>query len=141
MKKLTIIFVLIIIGGLAIYAYLEYNRKPANLINKKANLFIAANNLLQDFSVDENAANKKYLGKIIDVSGVVSASNQANDSTFNIILGNNADGNNVSCLMNIENIMEAKKQQIGDSIVVRGNCTGYLMDVELNQCVIIYGKK
>jgi hypothetical protein len=141
MKNKIIAAVIIIIAGVAFYGYKEYNRKPANLLNQKPVLLVNANTILQDFSTNETEANKKYLGKIIDVSGIVNSFNNANDSTFNLVLGNNVDGNNVSCLMGIDNINEAKKQQIGDSIVVRGNCTGYLMDVELNRCVIVYGKK
>ncbi len=56
---------------LGIYAYKEYNIKSADLANKNAVEHATSSFLIDAYSTQENAANKKYLGKGIQVKGTV----------------------------------------------------------------------
>ncbi len=129
--------VLLVILGVAAYAYREYTRKPADLADVQPQATVAADVLVKAYESDEQKANSLYLGKAIDVSGIVSEINSQSDTSINILLGKKDDMHRVSCLMNPNQTVNTKKVKAGDPISLRGICTGYLLDVELNRCVII----
>lgn len=133
MKARTLILGMVIIAMLlaGAYAYNEYNRKAANLSKVEPTLIVAAKTLVSDYLTDEGVANKKYLGKIIEVKGVVISRDEQN-----IVLGDGAATNNVSCTLDDKG-QKSILPNPGTALIVRGVCTGFLIDVELNRCVII----
>lgn len=134
-KKLgwSLLFAAIIIASL--YFYWEYNRKSADLVNTKPAFIVTASNLVSDFETDEAAANKKFLGKVIQVNGVLASADYSQDTLINITLG---DGlHRVGCQFDKRHSAGIEKLQEMHTISVKGICTGYLMDVELNRCVIV----
>ncbi|MBE7172147.1 MAG: hypothetical protein INR73_16285 [Williamsia sp.] len=128
---------LLVIIGIFAYAYREYNRKPADLNDVQAEASVQASALVALYEKDEEKANKLYLGKAIDVSGTIAEINNQKDTSVNVLLGGKDDMHRVSCLLNPNQLDEIKKVKAGDPISLRGICTGYLMDVELNRCVIV----
>lgn len=135
-KKYRWLILLAMLGVFA-YAYREYTRKPADLNSVRSEANVEATALVQIYERDEQQANKLYLGKAIDVTGVVSELNNQKDTSVNVMLGGKDDMHRVSCLLNINQVERSKHVKTGDKISVRGICTGYLLDVELNRCVII----
>jgi hypothetical protein len=135
-KKLILTGFLLTVLGIAIYAYIEYNRKPANLNTLKADVQISAEKLVTDFVNDEATANLKYLGKVISVKGAITDIENQNDTLITIFLGDTLLTNKVSCLLDMQNVGIVKNKKIGEFINIKGVCTGFLMDVELNRCVI-----
>src|SRR3990170_9053486 len=133
-KKLLGILVLICILLVFFYAYNEYHRKPADLSAVKAVAVTDATSLVASYENDEQKANSMYLGKVIDITGVISEITNQQDTLINIMLGKNDNMHRVSCLLNGKYMSKVKKLKPGDSITIRGLCTGYLMDVELNRC-------
>ena len=134
-KKLiwSFLFAAIIIASL--YLYREYNRKPANLVNTKPAFIVTASNLVNEFEIDEAAANIKYLGKIVQVNGTAASVAYSKDTLVNIMLG---DGlHRVGCQFDKRHTAGLEKLQEMHTISIKGICTGYLMDVELNRCVIV----
>lgn len=136
MKRWSWLFLLIIIAVTA-YAYHEYTRKPADLNDMQPQASLQAPELVQAYESNEQKANGLYLGKAIDVTGTVSEIINQRDTSFNILLGKKDDMHRVSCLMNFNQAEKMKNIKTGDNISLRGICTGYLLDVELNRCVII----
>jgi len=135
-KKFVGVFVLIAITAASVYFYYEYNRKAADLTDVQPAFIIAATDLVNEFETDEPAANKKYLGKIIQVTGIMASVEYRHDTLVNIIIGEGI--HNVSCELDKRHAdTRIKKMQEMNSITVKGICTGYLMDVELNRCVVI----
>lgn len=130
----AVIFIFIIIIG---YAYNEYHRKPLDVAEAKSDLSVTANELIQTFEKNESAANDLFLGKIIDVKGTVIEVNNQGDTLVNVFLGTANKTGKVSCLIDETNTKEALKIAPGSVQTIRGVCTGYLMDVELNRCVVI----
>ena len=134
-KKLigSLLVAAIIIASL--YLYWQYNRKPANLVNTKPAFIVTASNLVNEFEIDEAAANIKYLGKIVQVNGTAASVAYSKDTLVNILLG---DGlHKVGCQFDKRHTVGKQKFQEMNIISVKGICTGYLMDVELNRCVIV----
>lgn len=119
------------------YAYSEYNRKPADLSSVDASVTTDAHSLVAMYEKDEQKANGLYLGKAVDVTGSIAEVNNQLDTMVNFILSATDEMHRVSCLMNVNRIDDLKQYRAGDKITVRGICTGYLMDVELNRCVVV----
>jgi hypothetical protein len=129
--------VLVTIAVLCIYGYKEFTRKPADLTKSDAVESIAASDLCALYSNYEDSANKKYLGKIIEVTGSIVEIENQQDTLLTILLGDTSQPGKVSCLVDKKQIAAAKNNILGDKIKLKGICTGYLMDVELNRCVIV----
>lgn len=137
-RKLLLYFIALAIISAAIYAWKEYNRKPKNLMYSTADAIVKAEALAAAFEADEAVANEKYLGKIIEVDGIIINVN-ATQSPVHIIIGNENNMHNVGISLagSANNTNELKN---GTPVTVRGECTGFLMDVELNNAVIIKKK-
>jgi hypothetical protein len=135
-KKYTLVAIAVIIAIAVIYGYKEYNRKPENLSNIKPQVIVSADSIIAAYETDEAKANAQFLGKTILVNGIVSEMNNQQDTLLNVIIGN--DGlHNVSCLLDKEQLENFKKYSVGKPVSIKGICTGFLADVELNRCVIV----
>lgn len=141
----TIKLVIIIIGVIAavagIYFYKEYNRKAADLTDAIPTEKVTATELVAAYDSDEAKANQKYLGKIIQVSGLIAEINNQQDTLITVSMGNADDMHKVNCLLEKTAFKDVKSYTTGKAIIVKGICTGFLIDVELNRCVIVADHK
>ncbi len=135
-KRIVFITLLIILCSVGIYIYKEYNRKPVSLDDLPAVVNINADTLISQFALNEAEANKKYLGKVISVKGFINKIDNQQDTLLTILLGDSLSSSSVSCLMDTGYIKLKKVFTPGTQITIKGICTGYLMDVELNRCVV-----
>jgi hypothetical protein len=139
-KRYIAISIILLASIAAVYAYKEFNGKPADIATVTAQEAVTVANLISAYETDEVAANTKYLGKIIFVNGNIAEVNNQQDTLINVLLGNTDDMHKVSCLLDKKQKETIKKYNIGDSIAIKGICTGFLADVELNRCVIVNNK-
>lgn len=135
--KYLLIAALVIALAAGWYAYSEYTRKPADLASVNAVARTDAENLVAMYEKNEQTANGLYLGKVIDVTGVIAEMSNQQDTAVNVILGAGNNVHRVNCLMNVNGFNKVKQYQPGNKIIIRGICTGYLLDVELNRCVVV----
>ena len=119
------------------WAYLEFNRKPAGLGNSQPAFVLSDQQLLQSYEENEEAANKNYLGKIVQVTGKVYEVVNQGDSATTIVIGNEQAMHKVSCLLQQDAATQVNKISKNELVTLKGICTGFLMDVELNQCIIV----
>lgn len=138
MKNLKyVLFALLVVGLLGgWYAYSEYNRKPKDLSELKADVEIDAAVLIGAYSNDENAANQLYLNKKLAVKGKIASIQKDDKELYTISLGTDVDISSVSCEMDLRHNEDAANLQVGNEVVMKGICTGYLTDVVLNMCVV-----
>ena len=135
MKKITIY--ILIIGLLAIFiGYKMYNKPHINVAKKSVDVNITANTLLADFSSDEIKANSKYLDKIIAVKGMVT-NIEFNGEKAAISLQTEDDFGSVVCYLVKDDFKKSAEIKEGQEVVLKGICTGFLMDVILVKCVIM----
>jgi uncharacterized protein (DUF1330 family) len=146
MKKIVIITLAVVLVAGGLYAYNEYSRKNKAVESVKAELTIEASALLNDFENNIESANSKYLGKIIAVTGTIKAiETEANPAT--IILGDDQSMSSVRCSIDTTYINKVRSLNKGETVTVKGNCTGFNeddllgSDVILNRCVIQNGNK
>lgn len=133
-KKIIFGILLLFFFG-AIIGYKIYNKPHVNVAQEKAAISSTASVLLEAFSADETAANLKYLGKIIQVKGVISKVEIVNKKG-SITLETEALFGSVLCTLTPEESLSIKELKIGQEILLKGICTGFLMDVVLVKCII-----
>jgi DNA/RNA endonuclease YhcR with UshA esterase domain len=134
-KKIIIgVLVLGIVGSFI--AYKVYNKPHVDVSEAAADISISANAILQEFSTDETTANSKYLEKIIEVTGIISDT-KVEKGLGIITLETNDDFGSVLCHLSEEATVSMSVLKQGQSITVKGICTGYLMDVILVKSEII----
>ncbi|MDB9723193.1 MAG: hypothetical protein QNK88_00455 [Polaribacter sp.] len=133
-KKIIFGILLLFFFG-AIIGYKIYNKPHVNVAQEKAAISSTASVLLEAFSADETAANLKYLGKIIQVKGVISKIEIVNKKG-SISLETEALFGSVLCTLTPEESLSIKELKIGQEILLKGICTGFLMDVVLVKCII-----
>jgi hypothetical protein len=136
-KKILIGFALITFLG-AVGGYYLYNKKPVDVRTLQPDLSVTANSLIVAFNSDEAAANLKYLDKVIAVKGII-ADIKIDSSTkqASVILDSGDPMSAVTCSFYNDEIGAVQKLSKGTVVVIKGKCTGKLMDVVLNNCSII----
>jgi DNA/RNA endonuclease YhcR with UshA esterase domain len=128
MMKKYIIIAIIIFG--VFYIYNMYNKPHTDIAETSVEISISAGKIVEDFSLHETIANRNYLDKIIAVKGVISDTKIENNKGI-VSLKSNDDFGSVLCYLSTESTRKISLLKVGDTIVVKGVCTGYLMDVVL----------
>ncbi len=129
-KKLLL---LLLLAGLAIggtVGYMMWNKPHEDLSSATPDFVLDAQALFSDFETDEASANEKYLGKLVEVKGTVQEITETSDGGVSIILKGEMDMFGVNCAF-----LQHQDFEVGSEITVRGQCSGYLMDVALARCV------
>lgn len=130
MKK-VILFICILAVVAGFFGYFKYNQPHTETAGSVADYVITPSDLLQAYEADEDAANKKYLDKIIQVEGVVKAYNFV-DSGGSLTLETGSEMSAIIC--EFESGNNISKIKIGETVKIKGICTGKLMDIVLVRC-------
>lgn len=89
----------------------------------KADYSISAFDLIQEFTANDRAANKKYIEKIVNVHGATSEVEIKSDSTINIKFADST-GSYISFSLDKDQYDIAKNIKPGDSVSLKGSCSG-----------------
>jgi hypothetical protein len=132
--KIALFTVFLIALGSVFAALSLYFKKHKDLSTTRADYVLTATDLQKEFENNEQTASEKYVNKIIEVTGMVTSVNLDDSSNINISLKTGSDLSSVICTFASSDTTEFKK---GEEITLRGDCSGFLMDVLLNNCAII----
>jgi hypothetical protein len=130
---LGIVFLIILIG--IITGLYFYNLGHKDLQKASPDFVMSADDLLQAFEDNENEASLKYVNKVIEVTGTVLQLNRGENNSLNITLKTGNALSSLICTMAPDT--DPPSLSAGDQITIRGECSGFLMDVLLNNCVVI----
>ena len=119
---------------ISVAMYFVYN-KPHKATDV-AEVTLTAQSLVSAFDQNETEANAKFLDKVIEVKGKVKEVIEQDDS-FILLLGDESSMSSVSCTLDHKSDSVAYGLKPGDEVVVRGICTGFLMDVVLVNCKVL----
>ena len=89
----------------------------------KPDYSLPARELLKEFQYNDSLANRKYAEKIILVRGVVTEI-EAADTTVNIKMADTLSGAYIIFSFQQQYLPEARKIKEGDSIAIKGSCSG-----------------
>ena len=129
-KKKLIIAILGLAIVVAFIGYKMYNKPHVDVAKAKSDITLTANTILNDFTTNETAANAKYLEKIIAVTGEVSNIKIEKDKGI-VTLKTNDDFGSVLCHLSENATKNINSIKEGQTVTIKGICTGYLMDVIL----------
>jgi len=136
MKRFLIFILLAAILG-AGFGFYEYNRPHKGMDQMSTDFKINAKQLFLEFENNEAAANKKYLDKVIEVSGTITNITEDENGGRSITL----ESENIIFGVIGELDPSEKHSKItlqkGKEITMKGICSGMLSDVILVRCTII----
>ena len=137
MKKNKIIISILIFGSLCFFiVYQTYNTPHRNIMGSTKDISLTADKIMYDFFSDESKANKRYLDKIIEVSGIISELKVVKEKGI-ITLKTTQDFGNVLFHLSEDTSQDIQALSEGQRITLKGVCTGYLMDVILVKSEVI----
>ena len=136
--KIALFVVLFIaVGGIFAGLYM-FNLKHPDTSKAKPDFIITAAALQKDFETNEATASARYINKILEVTGTIVSITRADSSHLNLALNT---GNEMSSVICTFALSDPSKFKTGDEITLRGECSGFLMDVLLNNCAIVQNRK
>lgn len=131
-----IVIGILVLGGGAVGYYL-YTKQTPDVAGIKPEYTLSAKELTKAFNSNEKQANQKYAGEVIEVSGQISEITD-NDTTLTFILtGDNDTPSGVRCSLSSNDLIRAKKYNVGEQVVLKGKCTGKLFEVVLINCYLV----
>lgn len=137
----TVKYILYAVGVLAILLALGlfsvFNAPKASVKEKSAEFTLTANELFQEYSENQTVADQKFIDRVIEVSGTIFEISEDQQGATVLILSTGDNGSGVLCTMELSEIENVKGKKIGDTITLKGVCTGMLMEVVLNRCRVV----
>ncbi len=137
--KVALFFVVLVAIGSILAALILFNKKHPDTAKVKPDFVLTATALQKDFENSETAASSKYVNKILEVTGTILSVTPADSATTNISLKTGNDMSSVICTFH--KLGGSSKLTPGSEVTLRGECSGFLMDVLLNNCSVIYHKE
>ncbi|MEO5581215.1 MAG: hypothetical protein ABIR66_00870 [Saprospiraceae bacterium] len=132
-RILLVLFVLALLGGYI--GYKMYNKPHQDVSAAHIVVRLTADALLTAFKENETEASIKFINKVIEVSGNIADSKNENSQI--IIQMETTDVlSNIICTLDSTQTSSKKDFKIGDSIRIKGICSGFLSDVILDRCVV-----
>ena len=134
MKKIIVLIMILAVGA-ASFGFYYYNKPRTGVVGLKPAHSLTASALFDSYAADENASNAKYLGKVIEVSGTITSVETDDRGTMNITLDAGNEMSAVNCqIEKQDNMPDVSK---GNAVVIKGICSGLLLDVVLVDCEIV----
>jgi hypothetical protein len=131
---LGILLLLLIVAG---WAYYQFQRPHQSAAGETANVTIGADSLYGQYLSDEKGCDTKYLGKVVQVNGKLSEIQHSGQSEIWILSTGANNGGGVNCQLFPGEKVPEPHPKPGDIVTVKGRCTGFLMDVNLSDCIVI----
>ena len=112
---------LLLSGGAAVWYIL--NEKFTDTSERKAAFTVNAIDLIHEFQKSDSLANKKYAEQIITVNGRISEL-EAADTTINVKMVDTLTDAYIIFAFQQQHLKEAKQFKEGDSVSIKGSCSG-----------------
>ncbi len=135
MRKLIIgsLLLLLVLAGVMLYMNYDFR---AGIAKEEPDYVIDARTLFAEYDADEDAANQKYLGKTIEVSGDINHIDKTTDPVT-ISLEAGAVMGSLVCELSKTVEVDVTGIEEGEKITIKGSCSGKLLDVILVNCIIV----
>lgn len=122
-KRILLTILVLVVIGAGVYWYVA-TEKFSDTKDRKSAFTVNAIDFIREFRQNHDSANRKYSDQIITVRGRVSAV-EAADTTLNLKFVDSASNNSyVIFAFQQQHLAEAKSVQPGDSVAIKGSCSG-----------------
>ena len=133
-KSLLSIFLFIIIGFGSLDEFENLDQSPKVTSDSNPSVTISASKLYKEYNENEIAADEKYKGKIIEVTGVIrDIGNDIMNNAYVTLAGDEYFGD-IQCYFNKKSVVA--KLSKGKRITIIGSCSGLLMNVQMDNCIL-----
>ena len=136
MKKKLLVAALTILITAVIGVWFFVFYKPTHFkrdVADEKGIIVSAPDLVKAFQENETAANTTYLDKSVEIKGeIVEAKPDQSGLTMLTLKSNDAMAGVLCTLKSTDTTLKA-----GQTITVKGICTGFLSDVVLKEAIII----
>ena len=137
MKKMTkLIYALAVVALSALGGYyyvFVYSKNHHRDIQSEKWVSIQADSLSAKYQADENKANTLYLNKVLRITGTIITISKDQVGKIILMIGKADYFSNVSVTLSQTSPITQKP---GDTITIKGLCTGSLSDVVITDAVI-----
>ena len=137
MKKMTkLIYALAVVALSALGGYyyvFVYSKNHHRDIQSEKWVSIQADSLSAKYQADENKANTLYLNKVLRITGTIITISKDQVGKITLMIGKADAFSNVSVTLSQTSPITQKP---GDTITIKGLCTGSLSDVVITDAVI-----
>jgi hypothetical protein len=133
-NKIIIIIAIIAAIAFSIYYYIfVYSSNNHRQVQSETGIVITSDSLVAKYQADEKLANSLYLNKAVVVTGNLLSIDKNQEGKTTLVIGRSDSFSNVSVTM----ISTAPiTQKVGESITIKGLCTGALSDVVITDGVV-----
>ena len=124
--------------GISVATYL-YFKPHKNYATMKPDYILDARTLVDEYNESEAKANEKYLGKVVQVRGLIKEYSGNPNGSFSIYLNDSFFG--VTCTF--DSAYAAYHQELFNQLTleqqidIKGRCDGILTDVRLSKCSFV----
>jgi len=132
-KRILLLILGLGLIGVAI-GFALWNKPHENIAKSKAEATVEAVALFKEYNTDENAANGKFLGKTIAVTGKVKECSKTGGGPPKVTL-ETGDEFAVICELDALSRHPRTDFQVGETVTFKGKCDGLNLDVQLSRCV------
>jgi flagellar basal body-associated protein FliL len=137
MKKMSKIIIALALLALAVsggyYYVFVYSKNHHRNIQSEKSVSIQADSLSVQYQSDEAKANILYLNKVLRITGTILSIGKDQTGKITLMMGKADAFSNVSVTLTQTNPIQ---QKVGDTISIKGVCTGALSDVVITDAVI-----
>ena len=133
-NKIIIAIALIAAIAFGVYYYVfVYSSQHHRQVQSEIGIVITSDSLVAKYQADEKLANSLYLNKAVVVTGVILSIDKNQEGKTTLVIGRSDSFSNVSVTM----ISTAPiTQKVGESITIKGLCTGALSDVVITDAAV-----
>ena len=133
-NKIIIAIALIAAIAFGVYYYVfVYSSQHRRQVQSEIGIAITSDSLVAKYQADEKLANSLYLNKAVVVTGNLLSIDKNQEGKTTLVIGRTDSFSNVSITMS-SNLPIAQK--VGESITIKGLCTGALSDVVITDGVV-----
>lgn len=134
MSKIIIALALLALAVSGGYYYVfVYSKNHHRNIQSEKSVSIQADSLSVQYQSDEAKANILYLNKVLRITGTILSIGKDQTGKITLMMGKADAFSNVSVTLTQTNPIQ---QKVGDTISIKGVCTGALSDVVITDAVI-----
>ena len=133
-NKIIIAIALIAAISFSVYYYIFiYSSNNHRQVQSETAIAITSDSLVSKYQADEKLANSLYLNKAVAVTGNLLSIDKNQEGKTTLVIGHSDSFSNVSVTM----ISTAPiTQKVGETITIKGLCTGALSDVVITDGVV-----
>lgn len=128
--KIILLAVVILAAIAAGYVWLFIWNKPQTNVEQAKGIQVEAKLLFQSYSSNEQQANATYLEKIVEVTGEVTTVSTNAEGFMVVLLKADDPMFGINCTLEQKDVVIKE----GETVTLKGICTGYLTDVVLIRC-------